>query len=297
MAVNPYFRRNVKGEQDLLESLTTEAIKIHGHDMVYIPRETVTEDKILGEEVSKFKDANRIEMYMENAEGFDGESDMTRFGLDIRENCTFIVSKRRFLEVMGHNATIRNLGRPREGDIIYFDYPYNMFEIKYVEHDNPFYPLGQRYSFKLYCEAFKYTQEEMDTGESDMDAVAAVVATYKKRLTLGSGSGTYTKGEEVYAGLLANPHAAASVDAYTITNDATPIKYLTVNMNTGSFDIGDTVIGKTSGASYTITAITDTDTRTTNSNIQDNEALDLEANRDNIFDFTENDPFSEGNRY
>jgi len=68
-------------------------------------------------------------------------------------------------------------------------------------------------------------------------------------------------------------------------------------MNTGSFDIGDTVIGKTSGASYTITAITDTDTRTTNSNIQDNEALDLEANRDNIFDFTENDPFSEGNRY
>jgi hypothetical protein len=93
---------------------------------------------------------------------------------------------------------------------------------------------------------------------------------------------------------LANPHAAARVDAYTTTFDA---KYLTVNMNTGSFDIGDTVIGKTSGASYTITAITDTDTRTTNSNIQDNEALDLEANRDNIFDFTENDPFSEGNRY
>ena len=294
MAVNPYFRRNVKGEQDLLESLTTEAIKIHGHDMVYIPRETVTEDKILGEEVSKFKDANRIEMYMETAEGFDGESDMTRFGLDIRENCTFIVSKRRFLEVMGHNTIIRNLGRPREGDIIYFDYPYNMFEIKFVEHDNPFYPLGQRYSFKLYCEAFKYTQEEMDTGESDMDAVAAVVATYKKRLTLGSGSGTYTVGEEIYAGLLANPHAAARVDVYTTTSNP---KYLTVNMNTGSFDIGDTVIGKTSGASYTITAITDTDTRTTNSNIQDNEALDLETNRDNIFDFTENDPFSEGNRY
>jgi hypothetical protein len=84
MAVNPYFRRNVKGEQDLLESLTTEAIKIHGHDMVYIPRETVTEDKILGEEVSKFKDANRIEMYMETAEGFDGESDMTRFGISAR---------------------------------------------------------------------------------------------------------------------------------------------------------------------------------------------------------------------
>jgi len=295
MAVNPYFRRNNVGEQNLLESLTTEAIKIHGHEMVYIPRETVTEDKILGEEVSKFKDANRIEMYLENAEGFDGESDMTRFGLDIRENCTFVVSKRRFLEVMSHNTSIRDLGRPREGDLIYFDYPYNLFEIKYVEHDNPFYPLGQRYSFKLYCEAFKYTQEEIDTGETEMDSAVQAVATYKKRFTLGAGSGTFVVGEEVYAGSSATPHAVGRVDAYTVTSDATPIKYLTVNITSkNGFDIGDTVIGRTSGASYAITTISNTDTLTTNANIQDNEAIDLEANRDNIFDFTEKDPFSEG---
>jgi len=295
MAVNPYFRRNNVGEQNLLESLTTEAIKIHGHEMIYIPRETVTEDKILGEEVSKFKDANRIEMYMENAEGFDGESDMTRFGLDIRENCTFIVSKRRFLEVMSHNQTIRDLGRPREGDIIYFDYPYNMFEIKFVEHDNPFYPLGQRYSFKLYCEAFKYTQEEIDTGESDMDAAVSAIATYKKQLTIdiNSGSGSYVLGEEVYAGTTDNKHAIGRVDAKFDPNGNSPF-YLVVNMNKGNFEVGDVVRGTTSTVGYTITAIADTDTRTTNSNIQDNEALDLEANRDNIFDFTEKDPFSEG---
>jgi hypothetical protein len=295
MAVNPYFRRNNVGEQNLLESLTTEAIKIHGHEMVYIPRETVNDDKIFGEEISKFKDANRIEMYMENAEGFDGESDMTRFGLDIRENCTFVVSKRRFLEVMSHNISIRDLGRPREGDLIYFDYPYNLFEIKYVEHDNPFYPLGQRYSFKLYCEAFKYTQEEIDTGESEMDAAVQAVATYKKRFTLGAGSGTYTVGEEVYAGSSSTPHAVGRVDAYTVTSDDPPIKYLTVNVTSKTgFDVGDTVVGRTSGASYSVTAITNTDTLTTNASIQDNEALDLEANRDNIFDFTEKDPFSEG---
>ena len=294
MAINPYFRRNNAGEQNLLESLTTEAIKIHGHEMVYIPRETVKEDKILGEEISKFTDANRIEMYMENAEGFDGESDMTRFGLDIRENCTFIVSKRRFLEVMSHNLSIRDLGRPREGDLIYFDYPYNLFEIKYVEHDNPFYPLGQRYSFKVYCEAFKYTQEEINTGESDMDAVVQAVATYKKQFTLGSGSGTYTKGEEVYAGSVSSPHAVGYVDVYTVTNDDPPIKYLTVNISSGKFEVGDTIVGKTSAASYPITAVTDTNIRTTNAKIQDNEALDLEANRDEIFDFTEKDPFSEG---
>lgn len=295
MAVNPYFRRNNVGEQNLLESLTTEAIKIHGHEMVYIPRETVVDDKILGEEVSKFKDANRIEMYMENAEGFDGESDMTRFGLDIRENCTFIVSKRRFLEVMSHNATIRDLGRPREGDLVYFDYPYNLFEIKYVEHDNPFYPLGQRYSFKLYCEAFKYTQEEIDTGESDMDAAVQAVATYKKRFTIdiNSGSGSYVVGEEVYSGTSDNKHAIGRVDAKFDPTGNAPF-YLVVNITKGKFDIGDVVRGSTSTVGYTITAIEDTDTRTTNANIQDNEAIDLEANRDNIFDFTEKDPFSEG---
>jgi hypothetical protein len=293
MAVNPYFRRNSVGEQNLLESLTTEAIKIHGHEMVYIPRETVTEDKILGEEVSKFKDANRIEMYMENAEGFDGESDMTRFGLDIRENCTFVVSKRRFLEVMSHNTAIRDLGRPREGDIIYFDYPFNLFEIKYVEHDNPFYPLGQRYSFKLYCEAFKYTHEEIDTGESDMDAVVSAVAKYQKRLTITSSAEAFTVGEEVYAGSVSAPHALGRVDAALDSTDPTTY-YLTLNMQSGTFEVGDTITGKTSGATSTITAITDTDTRTTNANIQDNEAIDKEVNTDNIFDFTEKDPFSEG---
>jgi hypothetical protein len=293
MAVNPYFRRNSVGEQNLLESLTTEAIKIHGHEMVYIPRETVTEDKILGEEVSKFKDANRIEMYMENAEGFDGESDMTRFGLDIRENCTFVVSKRRFLEVMSHNTAIRDLGRPREGDIIYFDYPFNLFEIKYVEHDNPFYPLGQRYSFKLYCEAFKYTHEEIDTGESDMDAVVSAVAKYQKRLTITSSAEAFTVGEEVYAGSVSAPHALGRVDAALDSTDPTTY-YLTLNMQSGTFEVGDTITGKTSGATSTITAITDTDTRTTNANIQDNEAIDKEVNNDNIFDFTEKDPFSEG---
>ena len=138
--VNPYFRRNKKGEQTLIESLTTEAIKIHGHEMIYIPREKVSEDLILGEEVSEFLDANRIEMYLENAEGYEGDSEMTRFGLDIKESATFIVSRKRFLDVMGHHTEIQKNGRPREGDLIYFDYPYNLFEIKFVEHDNPFYP-------------------------------------------------------------------------------------------------------------------------------------------------------------
>ena len=294
MTVNPYFRRNVQGEQSLIESLTTEAIKIHGHEMVYIPRETVSEDKILGEEISKFKDANRIEMYMENAEGFDGESDMTRFGLDIRENCTFIVSRKRFMEVMAHNTTIRDLGRPREGDLIYFDYPTSLFEIKYVEHDNPFYPLGERYSFKLFCEAFKYTQEEIDTGETNLDAVVKVVADYTKKLEFDRtvNGGDFYVGEEVYVGTTADRHAYGNVDSWTVP--ATGNKYMNVNVAKGPFEVGDVVYGVTSTSSYTILAVSDTDTRASSANTQDNEAIDLEANRDNIFDFTEKDPFSEG---
>ena len=294
MTVNPYFRRNVQGEQNLIESLTIEAIKIHGHEMVYIPRETVSEDKILGEEISKFKDANRIEMYMENAEGFDGESDMTRFGLDIRENCTFIVSRKRFMEVMAHNTTIRDLGRPREGDLVYFDYPTSLFEIKYVEHDNPFYPLGERYSFKLFCESFKYTQEEVDTGESDMDAVVEAVADYTKQLGFSGGvsGGNFIEGEEIYVGTTADRHAYGNVDSWTVP--AAGNKYVTVNTVNGLFEIGDVVHGKTSLAQYTILTVADTDTRASKASTQDNEDLDLEANRDNIFDFTERDPFSEG---
>ena len=294
MTVNPYFRRNVQGEQNLIESLTTEAIKIHGHEMVYIPRETVSEDKILGEEISKFKDANRIEMYMENAEGFDGESDMTRFGLDIRENCTFIVSRKRFMEVMAHNTTIRDLGRPREGDLIYFDYPTNLFEIKFVEHDNPFYPLGARYSFKLFCESFKYTQEEIDTGETNLDAVVKVVADYTKKLEFDRtvNGGDFYVGEEVYVGTTADRHAYGNVDSWTVP--ATGNKYMNVNVAKGQFEVGDVVYGVTSTSSYTILAVSDTDTRASSANTQDNEAIDLEANRDNIFDFTEKDPFSEG---
>jgi len=292
MTVNPYFRRNKKGEQSLIESLTTEAIKIHGHEMVYIPREKVTEDLILGEEVSEFLDANRIEMYLENADGFEGDSEMSRFGLDVKDSATFIVSRKRFMDVMGHHPDIQKNGRPREGDIIYFDYPYTMFEIKFVKHDNPFYPGGDRYSFKLSCEAFKYSIEKIDTGESQLDAVMNIASDYLIGITLGGGSGTYTLGEEVYTGTTADKHAYGRVNDYTVP--VVGSKSARVNMQEGTFEVGDILVGLVSGASYAIAGIYETTIRATHQQQQDNEQLELEQKRDNIFDFTENDPFSEG---
>lgn len=288
MAVNPYFKRTVKNEQELLESLTTESIKIYGHDMVYLPREKVTEDIILGEQVSEFTDANRIEMYMENSEGFEGDEEMSRFGLDVKESATFVVSRKRFLEVMGHNPDIRRLGRPREGDIIYFDYPYGMFEIKFVEHDNPFYQAGDRYCFKLSCEAFKSSNEKIDTGESELDATMDIHSSYLKTVVV-SGSGNYIEGEEVYVGTVANKRAYGRVVSWTSATGT-----LLVNMQDGDFIVGETLVGASGATSRTITSVGESTIRAANQDEQDNEQIQLEQTQDDIFDFSDKDPFSEG---
>lgn len=289
MGVNPYFRRTIKNEQELLESLTTEAIKIYGHDMVYLPREKVTEDTILGEQVSEFTDANRIEMYMENSEGFEGDQEMSRFGLDVKESATFVVSRKRFLEVMGHHPEIRKIGRPREGDIIYFDYPYGMFEIKYVKHDNPFYQAGDRYCFKLSCEAFKSSNEKINTGESELDAAMDVHSSYLKTIVVAAGSGNYIEGEEVYVGTVGNKRAYGRVVSWTSATNT-----LLVNMQEGDFIVGETLVGASGATSRTVSSVGESTTRAAHQDEQDNEQIQLEQTQDDIFDFTDTDPFSEG---
>lgn len=293
MTVNPYFRRNKKGEQALVEALTTEAIKIHGHEMLYIPREKVTEDLIFGEEVSEFKDANRIEMYLEDADGFQGDAEMSRFGLDIKDTATFVVSRKRFMDVMGHNPEIRKIGRPREGDLIFFDYPYTMFEIKFVKHDNPFYPLGDRYSFKLVCEQFKYSNEKIDTEETEIDDIMQISSNYLVGITLSSGSGAYIVGEEVYTGTLSSKKAYGAVN--TFTDPIVGSSFVYINHGNGMYQVGDILTGKVSGITYEIQGVYQTNIRVTQKEQQDNDELELEKNRDDIFDFTEKDPFSEGN--
>lgn len=289
MAVNPYFRRTIKNEQELLESLTTEAIKIYGHDMVYLPREKITEDTILGEQVSEFTDANRIEMYMENSEGYEGDTEMSRFGLDVKDSATFVVSRKRFLEVMGHHPEIRKIGGPREGDIIYFDYPYGMFEIKFVKHDNPFYQAGDRYCFKLSCEAFKSSNEKIDTGESELDTAMNTQSSYLKTVVVAAGSGNYIEGEEVYVGNVGNKRAYGRVVSWTSATNT-----LLVNMQEGDFIAGETLVGASGATSRTVSSVSESTTRAANQGKQDNEQIQLEQTQDGIFDFTDTDPFSEG---
>jgi len=170
MTRNSYFRENVSTEQDLIEDLTIEIIQTMGKDMIYIPRTLVNEDDLFGEDVvSKFTDGYSIEMYIQSVDGFEGQGDiLSKFGIQIKDKMSLVVSKKRFEEEISvHEGTVR----PLEGDLLYFPLSKGLFEINFVEHENPFYQLGKLYTYRLDCELFTYNQEDFSTGISDVDRV------------------------------------------------------------------------------------------------------------------------------
>ena len=176
MPVNHYFQGGngigSNAEKRLYENLIIEGLKIYGQDVYYLPRTLVNRDLILGEDVaSKFNAAYLAEMYMETTEGFAGQQEIiNKFGLEIREDTTFMVSKRRWLDLVDDPATLIVSGRPNEGDIIYMPLMNSFFEIQFVEDQEPFFQLGQLPVYKLRCTRFEYSSERLDTGVSEIDA-------------------------------------------------------------------------------------------------------------------------------
>ena len=176
MPVNHYFQGGngigSDAEKRLYENLIIEGLKIYGQDVYYLPRTLVNRDLILGEDVaSKFNAAYLAEMYMETTEGFAGQQEIiNKFGLEIREDTTFMVSKRRWLDLVDDPATLIVSGRPNEGDIIYMPLMNSFFEIQFVEDQEPFFQLGQLPVYKLRCTRFEYSSERLDTGVSEIDA-------------------------------------------------------------------------------------------------------------------------------
>ena len=156
MATNSYFTQGTTGEQDLVEDLVIEQIKMFGKDVYYIPRTLVNEDTVFGEDsLSAFNGAHLIEAYIEDASGFRGDGDMfSKFGIRISDQVTFIISRKRFTEAVDDNATLIVEGRPNEGDLIHFPLANKTFEIQFVEHEVPFYQLGKIHVWGLRCELF-----------------------------------------------------------------------------------------------------------------------------------------------
>ena len=196
MPTNVYFDNGFTGEQRLYENLMIEQLKAFGHEVYYLPRKLVNEDTLFGEDrLSSFNDAYMIEMYLDNIEGYEGQKEMmTRFGLDMQDEATWVVSKRRFEQLISTDQNLIVSTRPNEGDLIYFPQAKKLFEISFVDHDDPFYQIYNLPVFKMRCRTFEYSSEGLNTGISDIDAIETSESTdalgYQIVLETATESGT-----------------------------------------------------------------------------------------------------------
>ena len=160
-------------EQSLIEDLIIESIKIYGIECFYLPRTMVAEDNLFGEDVlSKFENAYPLEMYVKSTDGFEGDGDfLSKFGLEIRDEMVLTISQRRFGEEIAISDTTESIGRPAEGDLIYFPLNGKTFEVKFVEHEAIFYQMGGLQTYDLRCELFEYSHQVIDTGIAGIDAL------------------------------------------------------------------------------------------------------------------------------
>ena len=169
MALNPYFQQGTQGEQRLVQDLINEHLRLYGVEVTYIPRKFVNKATIIEEvTASKFDDNFAVEMYVNSYDGYSGAGDvLTKFGMSLRDEVELTVSKERFEEFiapfMVSSEDIELGSRPREGDLVFFPLGQRLFEIKFVEHEDPFYQLGKNYVYKLKCELFEYEDEVIDT--------------------------------------------------------------------------------------------------------------------------------------
>ena len=167
-----YFSHGTKSEQLLHEDITVEAISIYGQNFYYIPRQLVAKDEILGEDrLSEFKKAFSIEMYLENDGGFEGQGAfIQRFGgMMMEQSATLTVARRRWDQLVGRFGVTTIPSRPNEGDLLYFPLTDGLFEIKFVQHQDPFYQIGKLFVYKLEVELFQYSSERISTGTTQID--------------------------------------------------------------------------------------------------------------------------------
>lgn len=173
--LNPYFAagvtQGVTSEQDLIEDLIIECLDIYSVEVQYVPRKIGSKDQILGEDrLSTFEYSYPIAAYFENIDNFEGGGFMIqKFGLMVEQSATLTISRKKWLELIGNTGNTILPTRPAEGDLIYFPLSKGLFEIKFVQHQDPFYQLGKLYVYKLQVELFQYASERIDTGNANID--------------------------------------------------------------------------------------------------------------------------------
>ena len=300
MATNHYFNHYGTNtpEQRLLENIIIESIKVYGIDLNYMPRTLVNEDKLFGDDrSSQFKDSRTVEMYIKNVDGFEGEGTfVSNFGLEVRDQITLTVAKRRWEELAFEGS-----GRdkePKDGDLIYFPLTDGLFTVLGVTDTNTFFQTGALQTFDLTCELFTYGDEKIDTGIEEIDDIEREQS-FVRTFELASSpavSGTFQVGETVTGGTSGKTGEVAKWDSTT--------RYLYLINMTGVFTVGEILTGATSLATGTYETKQTTDeaaetlaqieagtTDTSTSNKQ------IETDADDVLDFSEGNPFSEGTNY
>jgi hypothetical protein len=186
-------------EQKFMENLVVESIEIYGQDIYYVPRTLVNRDTVFGEDSdSQFDSARAIRAYVNNVEGWEGQGELlSKFGIRVEDKTTFIFSREKFTEKVDDLETLIVEGRPNEGDLIWFPVTKHLFEIQFVEAERPFYQLGKGYVWECQCELFQYSDEDLDTGVAEIDAIETAFANSIKLVMDAGGSGDFTVGEEI----------------------------------------------------------------------------------------------------
>ena len=306
MATSVYFSGAVRSEQDLYEDLVTESIKVFGQDVVYLPRESLGEDALLNEEWSQFTQAYPVEMYLENIEGFEGDSNLLgKFGLEIRDQANLVVTKRRWDQAVGQNI-VNGQASPNEGDLIYFTMTQRLFEIKYVEPKSPFYQLADLPSYTLTAELFEYNDQHFDTGMDEIDAIEWDNATaYSYIVTANTAN--FELGELVtqWTGVNDSAGDPINIEGYVAGWEGTEARITIISPHQSTNGDGTfmtfsvqsattkKLIGKNSGTQTYITVDQSGTTKTfyNQDPFADNDEFEVAG--DDVIDFTETNPFGD----
>ena len=306
MATSVYFSGAVRSEQDLYEDLVTESIKVFGQDVVYLPRESLGEDALLNEEWSQFTQAYPVEMYLENIEGFEGDSNLLgKFGLEIRDQANLVVTKRRWDQAVGQNI-VNGQASPNEGDLIYMTMTQRLFEIKYVEPKSPFYQLQDLPSYTLTAELFEYNDQHFDTGMDEIDAIEWDNATaYSYIVTANTAN--FELGELVTQWTGSNDSAGdpINIEGYVAGWEGTEARITIISPHQSTNGDGTfmtfsvqsattkKLIGKNSGTQTYITVDQSGTTKTfyNQDPFADNDEFEVAG--DDVIDFTESNPFGD----
>lgn len=307
MGRNVYFNHAVKSEQNLYEDLIIESMEIYGIQVYYIPRNITRLDNILNEDIaSTFGDAYMITMYLDDiADGYGGEQTiMSKFGLEIRDSSNWVVAKKTWEQFIGIQNNTIVAGRPNEGDLIYIPLTGSFHEIKFVEHESPFYQLGNIFVYKLQCETFEYANEKFDTGVDEIDGIEDTYA-FAQKILISDGNGIQFQAEEDVRQLVGYSEDGSAVYVYGNIGEVDYISdisaYITINQIHGTLNADRYFIpsgssaerrleGLSSGAIWGIASVTDIKTLP---NDPDADNLSLETEGNEILDFTEINPFGE----